>query len=92
MSKFIFNYRKADPKSKKMSNLKSALDSERYSHVKVESVKLETSIKEKLDGEITNRVKQRIRSNSKYQRALDNISSLHDKDFYRTSLTGYSSS
>jgi hypothetical protein len=71
-----------------MSNLKSALDSDRYTHVKVESIKLETSIKEKLDGEITSRVKEKIRNDSKYKRALDNISSLHDKDFYRTSLTG----
>jgi hypothetical protein len=70
-----------------MGNLKSALDSDRFLNVKIETVKLETNIMDKLDTDVTDKFKQIIRSDSKARRAIDNISYLHNKDFYRQSLS-----
>lgn len=69
-----------------MNNLKSALDKDNYSSVRIESVRLETTISDKLDTEVTCKVRESMRNDSKSRRQLDNISYLHDKEFYRNSL------
>lgn len=71
---------------KKMNNLKSAFDSDKYSNVVIETVKLETTISDKLDTEVTTKVRETLRNDSKSRRQLDNISYLHDKEFYKQTL------
>ena len=71
---------------KKMNNLKSAFDSDKYSNVVIETVKLETTISDKLDTEVTTKVRDTLRNDSKSRRQLDNISYLHDKEFYKQTL------
>ena len=69
-----------------MNNLKSAFDSDKYSNVVIETVKLETTISDKLDTEVTTKVRETLRNDSKSRRQLDNISYLHDKEFYKQTL------
>lgn len=48
---------------------------------------LETNINDKLNPEITNLLKEKFKDNTKlFSKTLHNISTLHDKDFYKNSL------
>ena len=48
---------------------------------------LETNINDKLNPEITDLFKEKFKDNTKlFSKTLHNISTLHDKDFYKNSL------
>jgi len=77
-----------DAKTKKMNDFKSSLDPEHvvnFVHTD-EKAKFEVKMGEKIDSEILDKMKQNCSTNDKFSRTFHNLSTMHDKDFYKNSL------
>jgi hypothetical protein len=85
MSKSIFLHRNLNAKAKKMNNLKSIFDSDK-SFVEFDKSILKTDLKDKMDEELNEKMKENIGDKNTLNRTFHGMSTLHDKDFYKKSF------
>jgi len=69
----------------KKNNLKSVFDSEK-TYVELDKSILKTEGCEKLDSEITEKMKENISDQNLLNKTIHGMSTLHDKDFYKKSF------
>ena len=65
-------------------NQKSVFDSDKECNLV--QTQLITNLNDKLNSEISDKMKDKYKDNNKFSKTLHNVSTLHDKDFYKNSL------
>jgi len=79
---------KINPKTMRLNDMKSAFGPE-ISYLNTEEREkpvYETAINEKVDKEVMEKMKEKFTNNGKLSKTLHNLSTMHDKDFYKNSL------
>ena len=70
-----------------MNQLKSIFDKEYISNKEVNNHIITTDLNDKFESEISEKIKEKFTDNNKLSRTFHNMSTLHEKDFYKKTLS-----